>query len=110
MLWHHAFILTLLVELPVALLVTPAAHRRRLLPWILVANATSHPTLWAVWPTLHALLGEYYTTLLAGEALVYTYEALLYWTVLRSSRAALVSIAANTASMSLGLLISAWNG
>lgn len=110
MLWRHAFILTLLTELPVAVLVTPAAHRRRLLPWILIANATSHPALWTIWPTLHAMCGEYYITLFVGEALVYSYEALLYCTALRSSRGVLISIAANTASMALGLLIAGWSG
>lgn len=107
MTWPVAFILTLLTELPVAILLTPAAHRRRLLPWMLIANATSHPALWAAWPVLSELCGDYTTTLFAGEALVYSYEALIFSLALRSPRGILISVGANTASMIVGLIISA---
>jgi len=105
MTWFTAFLLTLASELPIVLLVTPAAHRRRLLPWFFVANATSHPALWALWPVLLSVSDDYHTTLLLGEAIVFSYEALIYAAVLWHPRGVAVAVAANAASMLLGLII-----
>ena len=107
MTWPIAFTLTLLSELPLVMLLTPAQNRVRILPWFLIANGTSHPALWGCWSTVLTYFGDYHTTLLVTEAVVFTYESAVYSAVLRSPRGILVAVGANTASMLLGLLI-AW--
>ena len=101
MTWPVAFSLTLLMETPVVLLLMARGWRRDL-PWAILANGLSHPTLWFILP---ALFTDYTTFLVVGEVAVFSFEALLYSLALRSARGVLVSVAANSLSLGVGLLI-----
>ena len=105
--WPVAFLLTLLLELPVVLWLTPTAHRRRLLPWILLANGTSHPTLWFVLFPLLLPRYDYSTVLVLAEALVFAYEGILYAVALRDVRGVGLSVVANGFSLGVGQVIHA---
>ena len=110
--WFRAFVLTLLVEVPiVALLLRPyEPSRTRLVLLILFANLASHPAVWFLF-TQWFLVGtpEY---VIAAEGWAVGIEALFYWAVFRGlapGRALLVSLAANAASFLLGrLLVAVW--
>ncbi|MFT5686949.1 MAG: hypothetical protein ACI8RZ_007906 [Myxococcota bacterium] len=103
MTWPAAFVLTLLLEIPVVLLVLGRGWRKDL-PLALLANAMSHPTLWFVlWPLLSG--HSYEMALLIGEAAVFSFEVLLYLGFTRSLRGLAAGVAANSLSLGVGLLI-----
>jgi hypothetical protein len=101
MTWPTAFALTLLIEIPVVLWMMGRGWRRDL-PWALLANSLSHPTLWFILPPLFT---DYTTYLIVSEAAVFAFEALLYALVLRSVRGLAIGVAANALSLGVGLLI-----
>lgn len=108
--WFRAFLLTVLVELPVAayLLRPFEPSRPRLLLLVLFANLCSHPAVWFIFTQL-LLIGTWpYVVVAEGWALAA--EALFYWAVFRGisvRRAVLVSLAANAASFVIGQLAAA---
>lgn len=98
-----AFALTLLLEIPVVLLLLGRGWRRDL-PWALVANGLSHPTLWFILPPLFS---DYIVFVVVGEVLVFAFEAVLYVVAVRNVRGLAASVAANCLSLAVGLLIAA---
>jgi hypothetical protein len=103
--WLRAFGLTLVVEIPIAApllsIAEPCLARR--LAVIALANLTTHPLVWFVFPGLtlgpgaRLALSEGWAV--ATELAIY----LLVWPALRFRRAALASLAANGASFAVGL-------
>ncbi len=102
MTWPLAFLLTLAIEIPIAVALLGRGWRADL-PIVLLANALTHPTLWFV---LYPRFDDYTTFLVVGEAMVFGFEGLLYTIITRSARGVLASVAANTASVLAGLLLS----
>ena len=101
MTWPLAFLLTLTLEIPVVLLLLKRGWRKDL-PLALLANSLTHPTLWFVLPSMFS---DYFTFLVVGELLVFTFEALLYAGVVRSWRGGLAAVSANCLSLGVGLLL-----
>jgi hypothetical protein len=109
-LWFRAFLLTVLVEVPLAayLLRRSEPSRPRLFLLLLFANLASHPAVWFIF-TQPFLIGTW-EYLLAAEGWAVALEALFYWTAfpgLPARRAIAVSLAANAASFLAGQLVSA---
>jgi hypothetical protein len=104
--WLRAFGLTLLVELAVALPLLAPGERRlsRRASAVVVANLATHPLVWFLFPGLavgaaaHVALSEAWAVL--AELAIYR----IVWPALSIRRAALVSMAANGASLVVGLL------
>ena len=104
--WLRAFALTVAVELAVAVpLLAPVEPRRaRRFAVVALANLATHPLVWFAFPGLamgpasRLLLSELWAVL--AEAAVYR----LVWPDVRLRRAALVSLAANAASVTVGLM------
>ena len=104
--WARAFVLTLGVELAVAtpLLRGPRAPR---LVLVVLANLASHPAVWFVFPDLG--LG-YAAWLTVAELWAVTVEAIAYRVLLPGVdtwRALGVAVAANAASLAVGLALRA---
>lgn len=99
--WPLAFLLTLILEIPVVLLLLARGWRKDL-PLALLANSITHPVLWFVLPPLFS---DYLTFLIVGELAVFTSEALLYAAAVRCWRGAAAGVAANSLSMAVGLLL-----
>jgi hypothetical protein len=104
--WVRAFALTLAVEVPLFAIVTKrVAPPRQRVALAVVANLASHPLVWFAFPELglgyRAWLGFAEAWALVSEALIY---AMLLPT-LGIRRAALLSLVANGASLSLGLVL-----
>jgi hypothetical protein len=106
--WFMAFLLTLVVELPVGvILLRPAEPElvRRALA-VLIANLVTHPAVWYVLTQL-LLVGTVTFTLVAetwavlGEAVVYgvTFPAMA------RSRALAVALVVNTLSFAIGRVV-----
>ncbi len=111
-LWLKAFLLTVLVETPLAAaLLRPAEPRlARRTALVLFANLASHPAVWFIFPALGL---PYLPTLLISEAWAVLLEALLYRLVFEKTDAveALgISALANGASFGIGLLLRAATG
>jgi len=110
LLWLRAFALTLLVELPVAVPLLrapgrPEAPALRRAALVLFANLASHPLLWFALSAL-PLPGPW--TLALSEAWAVLAEAALYRLALDAvplRRCALASLAANAASLCVGLAL-----
>jgi hypothetical protein len=105
--WAKAFAFTQLVEAPIYRRFVPTGWGQAL-----GASAITHPIVWFVFPEMGEALGAPYVVTGAGsEVFACVIEAVyLAWiTRLRISprRAALVSLVANGASLSLGLLVRA---
>jgi hypothetical protein len=105
--WLRAFGLTLLVELPIALWLLGAVEAilPRRVSAVVLANLATHPLVWFLFPGL-ALGGAARFAL--SEAWAFGAEVAIYmivWPALRLRRAALVSLAANAASVAVGLLL-----
>jgi hypothetical protein len=106
--WFVAFLLTLVVELPVGVVLLrpaePAIARRALA--VVIANLVTHPGIWYVLTQL-LLVGTLAFTVVAetwavlGEAVVYgvTFPAMA------RGRALAVALAANALSFAIGRLI-----
>ena len=113
-LWFRAFLLTVLVEVPLAafLLRRFEPSRPRLLILLLFANLASHPAVWFIFTQL-LLIGTW-EYLLVAEGWAVAAEALFFWVAfpgLPARRAIAVSLAANAASVLIGQLVSAaWPG
>jgi len=103
--WFAAFMVTILVEIPVAtfLLRDSGTDPRRLVVLVVLANLVTHPALWYVIPQLLPVGSVRYTV--AGEAWAVGAEALFYWAAikgLRARRAIGVALVANLASFIVG--------
>jgi hypothetical protein len=110
--WLKAFLVTVLVELPIAAaLLRPAEPRlARRLAVVLFVNLASHPAVWFIYPALGL---SYVPTLVISEAWAVLLEALLYRLVFEEADAieALgISAVANGASFGIGLLVRAATG
>jgi hypothetical protein len=105
--WLRAFALTLLAELAIAvpLLATVERSVGRRIAFVVVANLATHPLVWFLFPGLafgkpaRFALSELWAVL--AEIAVYK----LVWPSLRVRRAALVSLAANAASVAVGFAL-----
>lgn len=110
--WARAFLLTVLVETPIAVALLREADPRlaRRVPAVLLANLATHPSVWFVFPALG--LGDAASTLIS-EVFAVLVEAALYavvfadgWRTRERSPAlacAGVSALANGASYAAGL-------
>jgi hypothetical protein len=104
--WLRAFGLTLLVELVIALpLLAPIEPRLwRRASVVVVVNLATHPLVWFLFPGLAVGSGA---RLALSEVWAMVAELAIYrivWPSLSSRRAALVSVAANAASLLAGLV------
>ena len=106
--WLRAFLLTLVVEVPVATLLLRGfeADLRRTAALVVFANLASHPLVWYVWSQV-LLMGtpEY---VVAVEAWAIGIETVFYVVAFRGlglGRAALVSVVANLASFAVGRIV-----
>ena len=105
--WLRAFALTLLAELPIAIPLLARVERSvaRRFALVVVANLATHPLVWFLFPGLalgkpaRFALSEAWAVL--AELAVYK----LVWPALRVRRAALVSVAANAASVAVGFAL-----
>lgn len=104
--WFLAFLFTIAVEIPIAggiLSFRRSVSRVWLV--ILLTHCISHPTLWFVLlPTLPAGWGGY----LAAEAIVWTFEAMVYSVMVKPrdvGRAVAASVVANAVSFGVGELV-----
>ena len=104
--WLRAFGLTLLVELAIALPLLAPVERRlwRRAAAVLVVNFATHPLVWFLFPGLAVGAG---VRLALSEVWAVLAEMAIYrvvWPMLPLRRAALVSAAANAASLIVGLV------
>ena len=113
--WLAAFVLTLLIEIPVFALVARLLGRKdagRAPLWrLLLAGAAgtcvTHPLLWFVWPRL---FGDYSAYIVSGELLVAAIEAGTFYLIARPIRlptAIAASFLANGLSFFVGLILGA---
>ncbi len=107
--WFAAFVLTLAIEAPIAVVLLRQAEPdlRRLGILIVFANLASHPVVWYVISQL-VLVGTPTYTLVA-EAWAIAAESVFYWAAIRgltARRAIAVAAAANATSWFAGRLIS----
>jgi hypothetical protein len=105
--WHFAFLLTLVLEVPVYILMTRRAVPvwRGALAGILCSTVT-HPLLWFVWIRVMATIG-YVLYAVSGELLVVAMETGILFLVCRRLKwhqAFLASLLANGFSFGIGLL------
>jgi hypothetical protein len=104
--WLRAFGLTLLIELAIALPLLARVEPRlwRRMAVVIVANLATHPLVWFLFPGLAIGAGA---RLALSEAWALLAELAIYrivWSALPIRRAALVSLAANAASLIAGLV------
>lgn len=106
--WLLAFVITVMVEIPIVLwlLRRPDLARPRLAALVVFANLATHPAVWFIAPQLfYAGTVEYQA---ASETWAVTAEALFYVLIapgLGPSRALGVSLVANGASFLAGLAV-----
>jgi hypothetical protein len=112
--WFPAFLLTLGVEIPVAvvLLRGSGAGVPRLVVLVALANLATHPSVWFVFTQLFLVGTPEYVV--AAEGWAIAVEALFYAVAvpgIRPSRALTVAVVANLASFVVGrLATAAWLG
>src|SRR4051812_43739523 len=111
-LWFKAFLITLLLEAPIAAALFRAVEPRTLrrLGLVFFANLASHPAVWFVFPNLGL---SYYPALLLAELWAVLVEALFYRLVFEEAdglQVLGVSALANGASFGAGLLLRAMTG
>jgi hypothetical protein len=110
--WLRAFGLTLFVEIPIAaaLLARVEAKLARRIAVVVVANLATHPLVWFLFPGLAAgraaRIGLSEAWAIIAELAIYK----LVWPALQLRRAALVSLAANGASVAVGLALAHFLG
>lgn len=107
--WFAAFVLTLAIEAPIAVVLLRQAEPdlRRLGVLIVFANLASHPVVWYVISQIVLVGTPGYT--LAAEAWAIAVETAFYWAAIRglsARRALVVAAAANATSWFAGRLIS----
>jgi hypothetical protein len=108
--WFRAFLLTLVVEIPIVALLLRRWERSwpRLLLLICFANLASHPAVWFVLTQLLVIGTPGYIVIAEGWAI--GCEALFYWAAFRGlpvRRAIVASLVANAASFAVGLAFAA---
>lgn len=112
--WLAAFLLTIVIEVPIAwsLLRRDATDPVRLVILVVFANLATHPIVWYVL-TQPFLVGTW-EYLIVAETWAVAAEAVFYWAAFRRigpARAIVVAIAANAASFAAGLAVGAiWPG
>jgi hypothetical protein len=110
--WFRAFLLTLAVELPIAVVLLRRYEPAwpRLIVLLVFANLASHPAVWFVFTQLFLIGTPEYVV--AAEGWAVGIEALFFWAAFRGvsvRRAITVSLAANAASFLVGrLLVAVW--
>jgi hypothetical protein len=109
--WLRAFALTVAIEAPIATWLTKPAEpswiRRAALAFF--AQLLSHPCVWFVFAYLP--LPRWEINMGLAEIWAFASEAVFYLVVLKGlgwKRAVLTSLAANSASFGVGLLIQPW--
>ena len=106
--WFVAFLLTLVVEVPVAtlLLRRNEPDMLRAAALVVFANLVTHPLVWYVWSQVFVIgTAEY---VVAAEAWAILAEAVFYAVVVRGippRRALLVAAVANVASFAVGRVV-----
>ena len=108
--WFTAFLLTLAVELPIAVVVLRPSRLGvpRLAGIVLLANLATHPVVWFVLPQLLDVGSPAYVA--AAEAWAVSVEAIAYWLVVPGigvRRAASAAVVANAASWLVGRAVGA---
>ena len=108
--WLPAFLVTLAVELPVAVWLLRSAEPElgRLCALVIFANFVTHPAVWFIFTQLFLVGTLEYTV--AAEAWAIGIEAVFYVVTIRGlglRRALAVAFAANLASFAAGRLITA---
>jgi hypothetical protein len=106
--WFAAFVLTLAVELPIAVLALRPAEPQvlRLVALVVYANLATHVAVWYVFSQLLEVGSVGYAVVAEGWA--FGAEALFYAVAIRglsARRAVAVAFAANAASFAVGRLI-----
>jgi hypothetical protein len=106
--WFRAFVLTVVVEIPVATYLLRRAEPQlwRTAALVFFANLASHPLVWYVWTQVFLVGSLPYV--LAAEAWAVIVEAAFYFVAFRGigiGRATLVSVVANLASFAVGRLV-----
>lgn len=106
--WFRAFLLTLAVEVPLAVLLLRRwePSRPRLLALVVFANLASHPAVWFVFAQFLMVGTPEYVLVAEGWAIAC--EAVFFWAAFRGlppRRAILVSLAVNVASFLAGMVV-----
>jgi hypothetical protein len=106
--WFAAFLLTLVVEVPIAvfLLRRTEPNLARAAALVVFANLISHPMVWFVWTQVFLIGTPEYVV--AVETWAIAIEALFYAIVVRGlspGRAVLVAVVANAASFAVGRVV-----
>ena len=103
--WPIAFLLTQITEIIVALFLWKEAPKQKVILFVFLASALTHPIIWFIFPQFaREYEWNYNTFLLFAEGYAYGVE-ILWYMAMRVPRPILLSCAANTASFGLGLLI-----
>ena len=106
--WFAAFVLTLAVEVPIAVFLLRRAEPNlaRAAAIVVFANLVSHPMVWFVWTQVFLIgTAEY---VIAVETWAIAIEALFYAVVVRGlgpGRAVLIAVVANAASFAIGRVV-----
>lgn len=102
--WARAFALTEIVEAPIYRYALPTTW-----PRALAASAITHPVVWFVFPWIAVELDLGWTTMaVLAETFAVAVEAAFFARAgVRARRAALVSLLANGASVTVGLFVRA---
>ena len=104
---NFAYLFSLLIEIPIALLLLGRDARSRLIAGAtsLVATSVTHPILWWLAARLEPLLG-YWLCIIPLELAIVLVEGVFYRVLAAATwrRALLTSLVANAASYLLGLL------
>lgn len=106
--WFRAFLLTVVVEVPVATYLLRRADPQlwRTAALVFFANLSSHPLVWYVWTQVFLVGTTPYV--IAAEAWAVVIEAVFYFVAFRgigAGRAVLVSVVANAASFVIGRVV-----
>jgi hypothetical protein len=106
--WFAAFVVTLLVEMPIAAWLLRGAEPDlgRRVAIVVLANLVTHPIVWYVLSQVFLIGTAEYA--LAAEAWAVVGEAIFYFVVIRGirpERAAIVAVVANVASFAVGRVV-----
>jgi hypothetical protein len=98
--WGVAFLLTVLVEVPIAVVLAPPGRRRRIAGDAVLVNLCTHPFAWLAIRTLGWSWTLVEIGVAATELLFYRHVPRLRW-----SRAALIAVVANGITAALSFVI-----